>query len=249
MYDLRGRVDAEACDGAQRGHGCSHRPRRGGPRFVDPERAPSRSASPPRTPRGQQMMLDALVDLIRIAVAGPRGAALTGGRSRHHPHRLQARRSGGLAGSPRRRSSRRSWNGTSATRNHLASPSNTALRSTPHRSAPLQPPATPRPPPDGAGARSPAVTDHHPDRSPPHQTLALPATTTPKPPTGYCMPPPPMLLHNNGWDITRPGNHYTLHHPTAPPHAQSKHTLYHQHQGGAPRPPTHSREPRPHRRS
>jgi hypothetical protein len=64
-------------------------PRRGGPRFVDKERAAQQeklSAEDTRTV--PQMMVDALVDLVQVAVQTPEGAVLTGGKGQVTIHTL-----------------------------------------------------------------------------------------------------------------------------------------------------------------
>jgi hypothetical protein len=66
-------------------------PRRGGPRFTDKEKAEEQerlAAEDSRTV--PQMMVDALVDLIAIAVRTPDGAVLTGGKGSVNLHTLKA---------------------------------------------------------------------------------------------------------------------------------------------------------------
>ncbi len=103
MYDLRGLVDAESAMVLKAATDAVIAPRRGGPRFVDKAKAAQQervALEDQRTPG--QMMLDALVDFVRIAVAVPEGAVLTGGKGHVTIHTMRGGEGRLLRGSPRR---------------------------------------------------------------------------------------------------------------------------------------------------
>jgi hypothetical protein len=81
MYDVYGRLRPESAMVLKTATDAIISPRRGGPRFVDKEKAAEqerRAAEDDRTMG--QMMVDALVDLVQVAVAASAGAELTGGK-------------------------------------------------------------------------------------------------------------------------------------------------------------------------
>jgi hypothetical protein len=81
MYNVRGLLDAESAAVITAATDSIIRPRRGGPRFVDKEKAAEQQRIALEDQRTiPQMMVDALVDLVSVAVATDDGAVLTGGK-------------------------------------------------------------------------------------------------------------------------------------------------------------------------
>jgi hypothetical protein len=90
MYTVRGLLDAESAMVLTTATDSIIAPRRGGPRFTDKEKAAEQERVAAQDQRTlPQMMVDALVDLVTIAVRTPDGAVLTGGKGSVSVHTLK----------------------------------------------------------------------------------------------------------------------------------------------------------------
>ncbi len=90
MYWLNGLLDPESAMVVRAATDAIIAPRRGGPRFVDKEKAALQEKSSLDDERSiPQMMVDALVDLVSIAVATDEGAVLTGNKGHVTLHAVQ----------------------------------------------------------------------------------------------------------------------------------------------------------------
>ena len=87
MFNVRGLLDAESAAVLTTATDAIIAPRRGGPRFVDKAKAEQQKRWESEDTRTiPQMMVDALVDLVSIAVKTDDGVALTGGKGSVRVH-------------------------------------------------------------------------------------------------------------------------------------------------------------------
>lgn len=87
MFTVRGLLDPESAAVLTAATDAIIAPRRGGPRFVDPAQAEQQRKWEVEDLRTvPQMRLDAVIDLIRVAIATEQGTVLTGGKGRVSIH-------------------------------------------------------------------------------------------------------------------------------------------------------------------
>jgi hypothetical protein len=249
MYNVRGLLDAESAAVINAATDAIIRPRRGGPRFVDKEKAAEQERVALEDERTiPQMMVDALVDLVSVAVATDDGAVLTGGKGQVILHTV--RNTDGSVGAgyfegqldavSREILERHLCDDSSATvgfEHGLPVDSSTDQRLFNRRQRRALAARW-----GGCGFtgcdRPPPWTEAHHIR---HWAEGNHKTETAD---GILLCRyHHMLLHNNGWRIDRVGNNYYLHAPDGTvTRLESKSPLYRKHRGGEPR---HPQAPQP----